>query len=116
MEFGNALPYDIKISGSHNKGFIVKAGCCIAIFTEKEKLLEAIGEYIDDPKGMEKKYNESDANRTQEVENAPNSDNGTLALRNDVEGENCEAELRQVPNSRSQEDQCEGEFYPDRRR
>jgi len=67
MEFGNALPHDIKISGSHNKGFIVKAGCCTAVFTEKEALLKAIGEYIDDPNGMEKKYNDSDVNKNQEI-------------------------------------------------
>jgi len=95
MEFGNALPHDIKISGSHNKGFIVKAGCCTAVFTEKEALLKAIGEYIDDPEGMEKAYNKSNVNRTQEVateETAPDPGRTERlrSIRETSPGENCD--------------------------
>ncbi len=57
MEFGNALPYDINIRGSHNKGFIVKAGCCTLVFTDKKVMLNAIEDYINDPKKMEEEYN-----------------------------------------------------------
>ena len=49
MEFGKALQYDIKISTSSNKGFIVKVGCCTCIFSNKENLLSALKEYLDDP-------------------------------------------------------------------
>ena len=59
MEFGNALPYDIVISGSNNKGFIVKTGCCTSVFTDKKVMLAAIEDYINDPEKMKKAYNES---------------------------------------------------------
>ena len=97
MEFGNALPHDIKISGSHNKGFIVKAGCSISVFSTKKDLLEAIGEYIDDPKAMEKKYNKSNVAPQELATDSPSS-----------------SELRPIPNS-NQEEQC-NEESPDRRR
>ncbi len=57
MEFGNALPYDINIRGSHNKGFILKAGCCTLVFTDKKTMLNAIADYINEPEKMEKEYN-----------------------------------------------------------
>lgn len=73
MEFGKALQYDIKISTSSNKGFIVKVGCCTCIFSNKENLLSALKEYLDDPEGMEKKYIE--ANMGQDlVESTPPGD------------------------------------------
>ena len=59
MEFENALPYDINIKGSANKGFIVRAGCCTCVFTDKGKMLDAIDDFIDDPKKMEDSYNEA---------------------------------------------------------
>jgi len=63
MEFGNALPHDINISGSSNKGFIVRAGCCTAVFTDKKKMLNAIEDYINDPEKVEKAYNASNGPR-----------------------------------------------------
>jgi hypothetical protein len=66
MEFGTELPYEIKITCSSNKGFIVKVGCCTCVFSNKEDLLSALKEYLDDPEGMEKKYNE--ANKGQDLE------------------------------------------------
>jgi len=62
MEFGNPLPYDIVITGSNNKGFIVKTGCCTSVFTNKKVMLAAIEDYINDPKKAEKDYNESTNN------------------------------------------------------
>jgi len=59
MEFKNALPHDINISGSSNNGFIVKAGCCTAVFTDKKAMLNAIEDYINDPEKVEKEYNAS---------------------------------------------------------
>ena len=71
MEFGNALPHDINISGSGNKGFIVRVGCCTAVFTDKKEMLNAIEDYINDPKKMEKAYNESNQGPTCFNANAP---------------------------------------------
>jgi len=59
MEFGNALPYEIRISGSHNKGFLVHVGCCMCVFTDKKTMLAAIEDYINDPKKMTLEYNQS---------------------------------------------------------
>ena len=56
MEFGKALPYDIKITPTHNKGFIVKVGCCTAVFTDKKSLIGALDEYLSDPSGIEQLY------------------------------------------------------------
>ena len=57
VDFGIALPNDIRITGSANNGFILTCGCCTCVFTDKAKMVEAILEYIDDPKKMEAKYN-----------------------------------------------------------
>jgi len=57
MEFGNVLPYGIKITGSANKGFIVTVGCATCTFTNKTEMLESIGDYIDNPKEVQKAYN-----------------------------------------------------------
>lgn len=62
MEFGNPLPYDIVITGSNNKGFIVKTGCCTSVFTDKKAMLSAIEDYINDPAKAEKEYNVSNNN------------------------------------------------------
>jgi len=60
--FENSLPYDIRISGSANKGFILNVGCCTCVFTNKKEMLSAISDYIDDPKKMEKEYTQSTQN------------------------------------------------------
>jgi len=62
MEFGNPLPYDINITGSNNKGFIVKTGCCTSVFTDKKEMLAAIADYINDPEKAEKEYAASNKN------------------------------------------------------
>ena len=59
VEFGMAIPYDIRITGSANKGFILTVGCCTCAFTDIEDVLEAIKEYVKDPKAMEAAYNEA---------------------------------------------------------
>ena len=68
IEFGSPIPYDIRIIGSSNKGFIVNCGCATLTFTDKEKMLDAIRDYLNDPKGVEKVYNSCNAvNRPEEV-------------------------------------------------
>jgi len=74
IEFKNPLPYDIKISGSANGGFILQAGCCTCTFTDKNTMLAAIEDYINDPKGVEEKYNEAMRHaRPQVVESGGNA-------------------------------------------
>lgn len=83
MELGNVLPHPITIEGSSNKGFIVKTGCCICVFTNKEVMLDAIEEYINDTEKMEKAYKASnknnhiiacDSRRTSEEASEPTTD------------------------------------------
>lgn len=57
--FGSPIPYDIRITGSSNKGFIVAVGCATLTFTDTEEMIHAIREYIQDPEGVEKAYNNS---------------------------------------------------------
>jgi len=63
IEFGSSIPYDIRITGSGNKGFIVNVGCATCVFSNKTEVLEAIGDYLDNPEQVEKAYNESIKNR-----------------------------------------------------
>jgi hypothetical protein len=79
--FGNPLPYDIHISGSGNMGFILKCGCCVCTFTDKEEMLKAIGEYIDHPGEMEKKYNTSNKGNCEVATDAPEPNRNALAGR-----------------------------------
>ena len=92
IEFGNVLPHDIHISGSANKGFIVKTGCCTTVFTDKNSMLAAIEDYINDPDKMEKLYNESCTSlHPQEVE-------VTSSGRSDPRNEECHEDC--APDSR----------------
>jgi hypothetical protein len=68
--FENSLPYDIRISGSANKGFILNVGCCTCVFTNKKEMLNVISDYIDDPKKMEKEYTQSTQNARPQVVDA----------------------------------------------
>ena len=57
MKFGRAIPYGITIEPTANMGFAVHVGCCHVVFTEKNLMLDALAEYLADPKGMEREYN-----------------------------------------------------------
>jgi hypothetical protein len=59
LDLGKAIPYDIVIKPSMNKGFIVTVGCSTTVFADGADLLEGIREYIEDPVGLDKKYNEA---------------------------------------------------------
>lgn len=59
LEFGRAIPRDIKITPSDNKGFIVKCGCGTFAFSNKDDMLVAMKEFIGDPETVEKRYNDS---------------------------------------------------------
>ncbi len=102
MEFGNSLPHDINISGSNNKGFIVRAGCCTSVFTDEKKMLEAIAEYIKDPAKAQKEYNESNSGPMNTNAMIDTSGSG-LAIRTDS------------PHGHTENCDCQAE-EPDRRR
>jgi len=61
LKFERAIPYDIRIQSSSNNGFIVTVGCCTCVFSNKDDLKKALGEFLDDPRKMEKEYNSSSA-------------------------------------------------------
>lgn len=48
----------IVISGTHNGTFDVQVGCARMAYENPIDLLEAIGEYLEDPIGVEKQYNQ----------------------------------------------------------
>ena len=48
----------IVISGTHNGVFEVQVGCARFAYENPVDLLEAIGEYLEDPQGIEKQYNQ----------------------------------------------------------
>jgi len=59
IKFGQAVPYDIKIQASKNNGYIVTVGCGTFVFENNESLIEALRQYLDDPKKAEEEYNKA---------------------------------------------------------
>jgi hypothetical protein len=58
LEFRNDFTRPIQIT-PRAIGFEVKAGCAVACFTTKEEVINAITEYLNDPKTVEEKYDNS---------------------------------------------------------
>ena len=58
MEFKKAIPRAISIEPTANGGFIVTTGCCVMSFGNAATLVEAMDQYLADPEGHEKRYNE----------------------------------------------------------
>lgn len=73
MELGYAIPYDIHIRRSANKGFIVKVGCGEFVARNKTELLNDLGNYIEDPEKWEQEYKKkcSGSDTIEEVPNPP---------------------------------------------
>ena len=59
IHFGKVTKYDINISPTNNKGFIVRVGCCNAVFNKVDDMLNAIKEFLENPEEVEKAYNEA---------------------------------------------------------
>ena len=57
MKFGKAIPCNIRIEATANMGFDVHVGCVHLSFSDKAILLDALADYLNDPKGVEEKYN-----------------------------------------------------------
>ena len=56
MKLGRAIGVSILIEATHNGGFDVKMGCARFAYADKESLIKAISEYLDDPEGHEKMF------------------------------------------------------------
>lgn len=69
VEFKTAMPREINIRPTANGGFIVQTGCCTLCFADNQSLVAGLRQYLDDPEGHEKRYNEMYAGQgvTQEV-------------------------------------------------
>jgi len=59
MKIKKAIPRSIIIEPSHNGGFVVKTGCAVFAFVNKEGLIGSLDEYLRDPKKMETDYNKT---------------------------------------------------------
>ena len=57
MKFGRAIPYSIVIEPTANMGFAVHVGCCHVSFEDWGIMLDALKEYLNNPKGVEAEYN-----------------------------------------------------------
>lgn len=72
IEFREAIPYTITIKSAANGSYIVRAGCVTLCFNNGQMLVEALAEYLKNPKGVEERYNDSRKN-TSLVSRPPNS-------------------------------------------
>ena len=56
MKIGKVINHNIMIEPTANFGFIAKVGCGTFSFADKEALVFALREFLDDPKAFEKLY------------------------------------------------------------
>lgn len=75
MKLEKAIPYEIRITPSDNMGFLVRIGCGTFTAENRTNLLAMLSEYLQNPKGLEEKYNKS---CTEEV---PDSTDPTCRLK-----------------------------------
>ena len=54
--FKKAIPFNIEISASCNRGFIVKVSCATLVFVDSDSLLRDLKKYLDDPNELLEKY------------------------------------------------------------
>jgi hypothetical protein len=72
VEFKRISYHNINIRHTANGGCIVKVGCGEFSFSKPEDMLEALTQYFDDPKKMEKEYNYVNGPQVEESPNMPN--------------------------------------------
>lgn len=70
MEFRTIPMRTIEIKATANDGYIVNVGCTNFAYTDPEKMIADLGEYIRDPEGVEKAYGKH-AKAYEDVECAP---------------------------------------------
>ena len=68
MNFGKAINHKIYIDPSGNNGFVVTVGCGVFVYTDTKQLIADLETYLANPEWMEKEYNMSQPNVTQEVQ------------------------------------------------
>jgi hypothetical protein len=56
MKFQKAIPYEIRIFPTVNEGFVVIVGCCNLAYTDKNKLIADMAEFLNNPKKLERQY------------------------------------------------------------
>lgn len=56
--FGRVIKHNIDIEASANNRFIVTVGCTQMVYLDKEELIAGLKMFLDDPEGMERKYNQ----------------------------------------------------------
>ena len=56
LEIGRSINYEIHISPSHNRGFIVKVGCGTFVAKDRQELLCHLTESLENPKRAEDAY------------------------------------------------------------
>ncbi len=56
MEFKRVINHRIEIAASANGGYVVNVGCCALVYTEPEQLIRDLGNFLRDPKGLEREY------------------------------------------------------------
>jgi len=57
MDFASNLTRDIEIKTTGNAAYLVHVGCQYFAYTDVEKLIADLSEYLRDPKGVEEQYN-----------------------------------------------------------
>ncbi len=61
MKFGKVTMHEIRITPTINKGFIVSVGCATLAFENQKTMMDALEDFLSNPEGMEKRYNEAGA-------------------------------------------------------
>jgi hypothetical protein len=75
IEFREAIQHNITIKPSANGGYIVRVGCVTLCFNNSQMLIEALDEYLKNPEGVEKRYNESKGNINSPITSSPQNSN-----------------------------------------
>jgi len=65
LEFGKVTTHEIRITPTINKGFIVSVGCATLAFENQKTMMNALEDFLSNPEGMEKRYNEAGCQDTE---------------------------------------------------
>jgi hypothetical protein len=57
MEFKQKFPWHITVRPSANNGFNVEVGCCSLVYTDEDKMLADLREFLAHPKRVIAAYN-----------------------------------------------------------
>jgi hypothetical protein len=91
IKFREAIPYNITIKPAANGGYIVRAGCVTLCFNNIQMLIEALDEYLKNPEGVEKRYNDSRKNSSLAPTNDSCEPRGPMATLSPDDQDQCES-------------------------